>query len=235
MDTVGEIARSLEEQVSRLEPGDRLPSEHTLMTRFGATRSAVRRAIDALESRFLVRRSQGAGTFVNRRIDLVLSPAKAPSLHEAVAAAGSEARSFVIDSDDLAAPDGVASRLGVAPGREVTRIVRLAYIDDDPATCAEEWFAPGALDVVGMRLSATPSIVQALREVGADPVRAHSRVSTAFAPPEAAARFMAGESVPVWHIETLTTDGRGGDPLMFSRSWVRQDRVRVVVEYESAA
>lgn len=235
MDTVGEIARSLEEQVSRLEPGGRLPSEHALMRHFGATRSAVRRAIDVLETRFLVRRSQGSGTFVNRRIDLVLSPSKAPSLHEAVSAAGSEARTFVIESDDRPAPAGVAGRFGIPPGAEITRIARLSYVDDDPTTCAEEWFAPGALDVVGARLSATPSIVQALRDVGADPVRAHSRVSTAFAPEHVAERFMAGDLVPVWHIETLTTDGHGGSPLMFSRSWMRQDRVRVVVEYEPAA
>ncbi|MGI6877720.1 GntR family transcriptional regulator [Microbacterium sp. gxy059] len=232
MDIVAEIVRSLEEDIARLAPGDRIPSEHDLMTRFGATRASVRRAIEVLESRFLVRRSQGAGTFVNRRIDLVLAPDRAPSLHEAVAASGSVARTFVIGTERRAAPEDIAARLGAAAGAELTRLTRLGYIDDDPATCGEEWLAPGALDVADLHLKTVESLTEVLRASGADPVRARSRVSTAFAPPEVAERFTARDPVPVWHIETLTTDGRGGRPLMFSRAWTRQDRVRVVVEYE---
>ncbi|MEU1185370.1 FCD domain-containing protein [Streptomyces sp. NPDC005820] len=47
-----------------LGPGARLPTERTLVERFAAPRSAVRRALDALEEEGLVVRHVGRGTFL---------------------------------------------------------------------------------------------------------------------------------------------------------------------------
>ena len=45
-------------------PGDRLPPERDLMTRFGVTRSVLRKALDTLEREGLIWRHVGKGTFV---------------------------------------------------------------------------------------------------------------------------------------------------------------------------
>jgi DNA-binding GntR family transcriptional regulator len=231
MDDVSTIAEQIEADIRRLETGARLPSEHMLMSRFGATRSVVRRAIERLEQRYLVRRSQGAGTFVNRRIDYVISSRNSPSLHATVEKAGSTARTFVVDADLVPAPDRVAERLGIPQGTELTKLGRVGYIDDEPATFGEEWIAPGVVPHAAVGLRAIESLTEVLRSARRDPVRAWSRVATEFATEEVERRLDLRASGALWRIETLTTDGREGEPLMYSRSWQRPDRVRVVIEF----
>jgi DNA-binding FadR family transcriptional regulator len=68
------IVRGLEGEILRgtLKPGDRLPSEHQLETRFGVSRAVVREAITSLKTEGLVATRQGAGAFV-------LQPRRAPT------------------------------------------------------------------------------------------------------------------------------------------------------------
>lgn len=228
-----EIVTTLESEIERLPTGSRLPSEHELMRRFDATRSTVRRAIEQLEGRFLVRRVHGSGTFVNRPVDYLISSQVAPSLHSTIERAGSSARTFLIASDLHPAPAEVAARLCLRAGDDAVRLVRVGYVDDHPATYAEEWIAPGVLEHADVSLRAIESLTAVLRGTRRDPVRAWSRASTAFAPDAVAERLDLRAPTPVWHLETLTRDGgASGEPLLFSRSWMRQDRIRVVIEFE---
>lgn len=229
------IAEELTREIAGRPAGDRLPSEHELMTRFDATRATVRRAIDALEARFLVRRVQGAGTFVNRRLDYVISGDGPPSLHRMVEMAGSVARTFPVASERCRPPADVAALLGLDEGVECTRLERLAYVDDDIVSCAEEWIAPGVLEEVDVTLKVIESLAEVLRGSRRDPVRAWSRVASDVPPAEPAGRLGLAADASAWFLETLTRDGQGGEPLMFSRSWLRPGRIRVTIEFGSAA
>jgi DNA-binding transcriptional regulator YhcF (GntR family) len=62
-----QVAEAIERYVrqQRLPPGARLPSERTLAKRLGVTHGMVRLANDLLESRGLVRREHGRGTFLS--------------------------------------------------------------------------------------------------------------------------------------------------------------------------
>ena len=59
-----ELLRMVEE--GRFGPDSRLPPERDLCTRFGVSRSTLRKALDHLEARGLVSRHVGRGTFVGR-------------------------------------------------------------------------------------------------------------------------------------------------------------------------
>jgi DNA-binding GntR family transcriptional regulator len=61
-----QVADALREDisVSRLGPGDQLPSEHQLMARFAVSRTTIRKALDQLTAANLIRRHQGLGSFV---------------------------------------------------------------------------------------------------------------------------------------------------------------------------
>ncbi|QBR73473.1 GntR family transcriptional regulator [Microbacterium sediminis] len=225
-----EIAGVLETEIGGLPSGARLPSEHALMQRFGTTRAIVRRALADLEARHLVRRVRGAGSFVNRRIDFVLAPGSAPSLHEVVRAAGATARTYVIAAATLPVPADVAAHLGVEAGVPCQRLRRVGCIDDVESSVAEEWIAPGVLDHVDVGLRAIESLADALRAGRHDPVRAWSRAVTDLAPAEVADRLGVARGAAMWSLETLTREGGDGRALMYSRSWLRQDRVRLVVE-----
>ncbi len=70
-----------------LGPGDRLPSEHTLVGAFGVSRAVVREAIQRLKAEGLVVSHQGRGAFVApaaRQAPFRLDPTVADSLNEAV-------------------------------------------------------------------------------------------------------------------------------------------------------
>jgi GntR family transcriptional repressor for pyruvate dehydrogenase complex len=82
-----EIASILAEQIAHghLKPGERLRSERDLSESFAVSRSSVREAIKALESRGLVEGRQGGGTFVRSQglEALVQVPAGPVSVTEA--------------------------------------------------------------------------------------------------------------------------------------------------------
>lgn len=230
-----EIAATLAREIAALPPGAKIASEHELMRRFDATRSTVRAAFDELATRFLIRRTRGSGTFVNRRIDYRISAQHAPSLHDTVQAAGATARTFRVGSERMPAPDQVAENLGCAPGTELTRLSRIAYIDDQIASCAEEWLAEGVIEHADVVLKVIESISETLRGSGYFPVRARSRVAMAFPPGPVAERLELDAPVATWAIETLTRDGDTGRALMFSRTWMRPDVIRVLVDFEPTA
>src|SRR5688572_23583787 len=51
--------------IGDLKPGDRLPAEVELSTRFDTSRATVARALRELEAKGLLNRRRGAGTFVS--------------------------------------------------------------------------------------------------------------------------------------------------------------------------
>lgn len=67
------IAEVLAAEVSGLPAGARMDSENELGARFGVPRSVIRRALEELEGRFLIRRVRGSGTYVGGRIDALAS------------------------------------------------------------------------------------------------------------------------------------------------------------------
>jgi DNA-binding GntR family transcriptional regulator len=205
------------------------------MRRFGASRSTARAALDELESRFLVRRSQGSGTFVHRPFDYVISSRRAPSLHETVAAAGAAARTVVIDIAELPTPDDVAAQLECEQGAPRRRLTRLGFIDDEVASYAVEWLADGIVDHIDIRLRVVESLSDVLRDSRHRPFRAAARVASELLPQQVAERLGGTSAMPAWKVEALTRDAATGAVLMCSTSWMRQDMVRVIVELEAAS
>ncbi len=208
-----------------------MASEHELMDRFGVSRSIARKAIAELESRFLVRRVRGSGTYVNNRVDYVISNRNPPSLHSTIASAGGEVRTFLLSSDAQEVPSDMAELLGTAPGVSATRLTRLGYINGAVASYSEEWLAPGVSDYVDVSLGVIESLYEVLQASGHAPRRAWSRATTASPPAHIERRLELDSSVPTWVVETLTKDADSDAVLMASRTWSRQDSVRMVFEF----
>ncbi|MFI5613068.1 GntR family transcriptional regulator [Amycolatopsis sp. NPDC051903] len=231
-----DIADQLATELAACEPGTRVASEPELATRFGVGRAAARSALQELERRLLVRRVQGAGTFVNRRIDYVISRLRPPSWHATVTAAGATPRSQIKGVERIALPEAAAGRLERPAGTLVHRVIRHFYIDDLLASWTEELIPVDVAPDLDVALHSVESVDLVLRQLGgALPVRAWCRASVDIPPAEVLRGLRIEASVPVWRIDSVNRDAETGRVLMTSSAWTRADAVRVVVELEDPA
>jgi GntR family phosphonate transport system transcriptional regulator len=228
-----EIADQLAGELAACPPGTRVSSEPELANRFGVGRAAARSALQELERRLLVRRVQGAGTFVNRRIDYLISRNRPPSWHATVIAAGAVPRSQTKNVERIALPAGDAERLGRPPGTPIYRVTRHFFIDDLLASITQELIPVAAVPDLDIALHSVESVDTVLRQLGGvRPVRAWCRASLDIPPPEVLRELGIEASVPVWRIDSLNRDASSGGVLLTSSAWTRADAVRVVVELE---
>ncbi|PXY30419.1 GntR family transcriptional regulator [Prauserella sp. PE36] len=228
-----EIAERLAAELAGRPAGTRVASEPELAQRFGVGRAAARSALQELERRLLVRRVQGAGTFVNRRIDYVISHSRPPSWSATVQAAGAVPRSVIKDVDRLPLPAGPAAQLRREPGTLAHRVAREFYIDDLLATWIQEWIPVDVVPELELALQAADSLDLVLRQMGrVKPVRAWCRASLDVPPPEVVRNLRIEASAPTWQVESLSCDAETGAGLTCSTAWTRADAVRMVVELQ---
>jgi GntR family phosphonate transport system transcriptional regulator len=228
-----EIADQLAGELACCAPGSRVASEPELASRFGVGRAAARSALQELERRLLVRRVQGAGTFVNRRIDYLISRSRPPSWHATVSAAGAVPRSHTKDVQRVALDIEDTERVGHPAGTPMYRITRHFFIDDLLATLTRELIPVAAVPDLDIALHSVESVDTVLRQMGgAQPVRAWCRASLDIPPPDVLRELRIEASVPVWRIDSVNRDAVTGQVLLSSSAWTRADAVRVVVELE---
>jgi GntR family transcriptional regulator len=155
-----QIARWLEELIlsRRLGPGERLPSEATLVERLGVSRVTVRLAIDDLVSRDFVTRSHGKGSFVSSPMvrhdilseqgffDIVLAKAPKPEVR-------------LLAFAPVVPPKKIAALFELALGQKAMRLDRLFLSVGRPVAFGENWLTPDAAklspaDIQGMSTAA---------------------------------------------------------------------------------
>ena len=227
-----EIVDALVSDLAGCRPGARVASEHEIAARFAVSRAVAGAALRELESRLLVRRVRGSGTYVNGRIDYVISADRAPSWHKTVQEAGADPRSLVRSVGKAPLPDDLAKRLERKPGSPAHRIIRQSWINNLPAGWVTEWIPddifPDAADVA---VRSVESLDQVLRQMAkVEPVRAWCRVSMELPPTEIATALESDPGRPVWLVESVSRDAVRGLPVMTSVWWSRPDVLRIIVE-----
>ena len=121
-----------------LQPGDRVPSESELRTRYAASRITVRQALSGLQQEGLIYTLQGKGSFVSR-----------PKAFQHISALEGFAehmgqRGYAVHNRLLALRDvlpdaDVAAHLGVPEGAQVTEIIRVRFLNRDPVSFEQTW------------------------------------------------------------------------------------------------
>ena len=227
-----DIVDTLAVDLAGCRPGTRIACEHEIAARFAVSRAVAGAALRELENRLLVRRVRGSGTFVNGRIDYVLSANRAPSWHSAVRATGAEPRTVVRSITAKPLPGDLAARLEREPGSPAHRIVRQSWINNMPAGWVIEWIPDDVFpDGADVAVRAVESLDQVLRQMAkVEPVRAWCRVSMELPPPEVAEGLEADPGRHVWLVESVNRDATRSFPVMTNIWWSRPDVIRVIVE-----
>jgi GntR family transcriptional regulator, phosphonate transport system regulatory protein len=210
-------------------PGTRLPTEHSLATRFGVNRHTVRRALSSLASQGLVRMVQGSGTYVETfAVDLVIGRRTRHSL--SLQQAGVPGSLRLLDAAQVRASAEVAAALELAPRRRVLRLAVLGEAKNRPLHVGERYFPLPRFEGLDRKLKESGSITQAFAALGVnDYLRRESRVTAVLPSAEVAAALSQPVSRPVLQVRAVNVD-TDGVAVEFATTFFAGDRVTLVVQ-----
>ena len=143
--------------------GGRLENELDLAERFGASRSATRRAIQVLIAQGLMVRQKAVGTQVIP--DHISRPLQLTSLFEDFAQDGKRLETKVLVNQLGSAPPEVAQKLLVGPHEPVLRLRRLRLAGGEPLAILEN-FLPAQFSDIGTTDLTSKGLYEAIRAAG---------------------------------------------------------------------
>jgi GntR family phosphonate transport system transcriptional regulator len=212
-----------------LKPGDRLPTELDLASRYAVNRHTVRRAVAALADQGYLRVEQGRGTFVaEHMLDYVLG--RRTRFHANLRAQGREPGGRVFGARTERADPTIARELQLKPGARVLVIEHVGEADGVPITYATHYFPAERFKGLAELYAQSRSITAALTELGVpDYTRKVTRLSARL-PDETEARHLAqAPARPVLQAEAVNVDP-AGRPIQYSITRFAGDRVQMLVE-----
>ncbi len=227
------VADELERAMSAQEAGSPLASENELALSYGVSRLTARAALEELERRFLVRRSQGRRAFVARRIEYNVGPDTAPSWTQTVLAGGGVPRSETVILRLRRAPASVRAALELSKTREALFLARERYVDDELSAYAETWLAADVVPDLDTTLGANGSLYDAFESsYRLQPARARSRAEFVVASAPIARKLRIDGRPMLFRLDGQTDSGRLRRPIEMTTSWLRADIFRIVFALE---
>lgn len=214
-----------------IKPGQKLPTEQQLSARFRVNRHTVRRAMEELERRGLIRIEQGRGTFAaDDVIDYALSPRTRFS--EIIARQNREPSGRILRVAEVLADEAAAKALGVRRGRLLWRVDRLGSADGRPVSFTRHHFPhsrfPGLAEAVA---DGGGSITRALAACGvAEYFRRSTRIGARLPTPEEADLLEHPRNRAVLVTEAVNVDADGA-PIEYGVAVYPAGRVQLSVEF----
>jgi GntR family phosphonate transport system transcriptional regulator len=229
-----QIASRIEARIhnGELEAGARLPTEAVLAESFGVNRHTIRRAMEDLVTRGLVRVEQGRGSFVAE--DVVEYPLGSRTrFSEIIRAQAREPSGRILRVTEAEAEPRIAELLRLKRGqRQVILVDRLGFANSKPVTLGTHHFAAHRFGRIPALLRENPSITAALSACGIPDYRRQvTRITARMPTPEEAALLEQARSRPVLLAEAVNIEP-GGTPVEVSIARYAAGRMQIVVETE---
>jgi len=208
-------------------PGDQLPPEPELASRFAVNRHTIRRAMGELELSGLVRIEQGRGTFVQEHaIDYAIG--RRTRFSQNLAAQGMRGHMEVIGSQVLRSPE-IARHLGLPRTAEVLHMQMIGKAEDRTIDVAEHYFDNRRFPGLEAQLREKESVSRALAHFGiADYTRKWSRITAAMPSAPVARLLNQPKTRPVLQVEALNVDIHGS-PVQYSMVRFAGDWVQLTI------
>jgi GntR family transcriptional regulator len=193
-------------QAGDWRPGEPIPSETELATRYGVSQGTVRKAIDELAAENLLVRRQGRGTFVASHQEpraqfrfLRLRPNEGEAVQPV---------STILECRRLRAPSEIARALDLRAGEPVVLIKRLLAFEGVPTVFDEIWL-PGTpfrgLTAERLRTYSGPLYGLFETEFGLRMIRASERLRAVAAQAEQAQVLGVPEGSPLLLVDRVSS------------------------------
>jgi GntR family phosphonate transport system transcriptional regulator len=226
-----QIVQTVEKEIATGEykPGARLPTEAELSARFGVNRHTVRRAMEELEGKGLVRIEQGRGSFVAEDVlDYRLGPRTRFS--ENIRRQSREPAGRILRVAEIAAEATLAEQMNIRRGRPVILVERVAMADGRPLVIGTHHFPAARFARLPELLVETASITAAMAACGVpDYNRRVTRVTARLPTPEEADILQQSRNRPVLVTESVNVDP-AGEVVDVTFARYAAGRVQLVVE-----
>lgn len=161
------LTAELSALIGRTPPGQQLPSEPELSKQMGVSRATLREAMRSFETQGLIRRRQGAGTFVVGKVPVIDSGLEALESLETLARRMNLPISVGnLRIEKVTADLENAAALGVPPATRLTRIRRVMLADDRPAAYLVDTLPESVLRAEDLPDSFNGSVLDYLLERG---------------------------------------------------------------------
>src|SRR6266851_163444 len=210
-----------------LKIGDQLPTEDSLIARFGVSRITVRRAIQNLVSRGLVEIRRGKGTFVAAP-KLTQELTELSGFVEDMHALGRKPTARVLGREIVTADTTVAGQLALTKGERVVRIRRVRLADGVPISF-DETYLPLEIGkrIITNNLKVEPIFSLLERKYDVPLIEAEYKLDAVAAENGVARALKVKPRSPIFRIER-TSYSTGSRPVDYETLHYRGDLVRFV-------
>jgi GntR family transcriptional regulator, phosphonate transport system regulatory protein len=225
------IADELETAIRerRLNPGDKLPTEHQLVRKYYATRHMVRLALQSLAKRGLIHSYQGRGSYVSRPT-LPIHIKRRTRFGEIVKQAGASHVYHTLRLEIITPPAHVAREFGVKLQTPMICLERLSIVNEQATGISTHYFIASRLPDFIDRYQQTGSITASLRALGiSDYVRVQTRIQARLPLPGEAELLSMPQHIPLILTQAVNHD-LAGNMLEYGEARTAADRVELVIE-----
>lgn len=226
-----QVAEELEGALLRGEygVGDRLPTEHALAEQYGINRHTAGQALNQLQSKGLVIRVRGRGTFVRPgRVDYRV--AEKMSFSDSISRVGLEPSQVILSLRRLGAYGRMAEEMMVPVGEPLIAFERVRYAGEIPLVYGIKQFRealfPGLYDLLSTGCLSIRSLVRA--QYGLEVYRARSTFEIEPADAGNAHHLGVQPGAALLRVESLDTL-EDGTPAEWGVTYFRGDATRVRV------
>ncbi len=181
------LTAELSSLISRMPAGQQLPSEPELAKQLGVSRATLREAMRAFETQGLIRRRQGAGTFVVGKVPVMDSGLEVLESLETMARRMNLPVTVAnLHVEKVFADQELASALNVQLATRITRVRRVMQADGRPAAYLVDTLPERVLRAEDLPDSFGGSVLDFLLERGDPPTGSRAAVSAIGAAAEVA-------------------------------------------------
>lgn len=228
-----QIAGAMEKDIDNgvYEPGDRLPTESSLATRFAVNRHTVRRAMSFLQEMGKVRIEQGRGTYVQS--DLIeYSISERTRYTQNIGGANRMPSKTLLRAESIRSDAGIARNLNIRKGAPVVVIEAISEADGRPVAVGTHYFPAKRFEAMIPTFIETLSITQALESCGVkDYKRFSTRITATMPTRQLATHLRQPPTRPVIHTESINVD-MDGRTIEYGSTYFASDRTQLLIESE---
>jgi len=213
-----------------LKPGDMLPSEGDMCSRYGVSRTVVRQALNELAREDVIYKVKGKGTFVTAQKVESNHVQNTAGFYASMTSSGHTVTSRILCQEVVPSTARAASLLGLDVGAPVVAIDRVRSVDDEPISVVRAWL-PAAL-VPGLETVdlTTVSMYSVIRErYGLRPDHGRRTIEAIAISAEDAEYLGVRPGTPALRLESLARTAQDV-PLEFFVSVYRGDRSKLDIQ-----